>query len=65
MCDAGTVAEGYIRPGCVHVTLQSLLDRDTALDAAQQGVRPCVTHLMKRESSYIRPSVGCLVVGSP
>lgn len=41
--------EGYMRPGCVHVTLQTMLDAATiATDGGAHNLRDAVKHLLER-----------------
>ena len=40
--------EGYLRPGCVHVTLQATLDRPTHLASVSGGILQAMEHLIQR-----------------
>ena len=40
--------EGYLRPGCVHLTLQATLDRHSHRATISGGVQHVMQHLIQR-----------------
>ncbi len=49
---AAVGVEGYMRPGCVHVTLQTMMDAAAmATDDGAHNLRDAVKHLLEREWS--------------
>lgn len=49
---AAVGVEGYMRPGCVHVTLQTMMDAAAiATDGGAHNLRDAVKHLLEREWS--------------
>ncbi len=45
--------EGYLRPGCVHVTVQAIVDQDTHDTSVSGGIANVVRQLIARAA---RPS---------
>ena len=50
--DANAGVEGYMRPGCVHVTLQATVAASAvASDGGAHNLRNAIAHLLEREPS--------------
>ena len=45
--------EGYLRPGCVHVTVQAIVDQDTHDTSVSGGIANVVRQLIARAAPFV------------